>query len=327
MRTDSFAGDQSGMALVLTLLIVSFLAAMTVQLMATIDRQAAASAAQREQVRLDAMVLGGLNLAKAALLVDRQENDFASPQDAWGGFDPDRLKSLTGDVDLTLSVTDLSGRLQINPLADPAKETYRAVWLRFLLSGRFAIQDEEEAEALLDALGDWIDQDDDQRPRGAEEPYYKTLAQPYACRNGGMVAPEELLLVKGMTPAIVYGTQEREGILPYVTIMGEDGKINLNAAPLPVLQALSEEMTPELAQELIDFREDRQNREVLASADWYRKVAGFPASVDLGADLLTVAGSYFQVQARADLHQYSRTGVGVVQRKDQTLKVLRWETH
>lgn len=327
MRTDSFAGDQSGMALVLTLLIVSFLAAMTVQLMATIDRQAAASAAQREQVRLDAMVLGGLNLAKAALLVDRQENDFASPQDAWGGFDPDRLKSLTGDVDLTLSVTDLSGRLQINPLADPAKETYRAVWLRFLLSGRFAIQDEEEAEALLDALGDWIDQDDDQRPRGAEEPYYKTLAQPYACRNGGMVAPEELLLVKGMTPAIVYGTQEREGILPYVTIMGEDGKINLNAAPLPVLQALSEEMTPELAQELIDFREDRQNREALASADWYRKVAGFPASVDLGADLLTVAGSYFQVQARADLHQYSRTGVGVVQRKDQTLKVLRWETH
>ena len=327
MRTDSFAGDQSGMALVLTLLIVSFLAAMTVQLMATIDRQAAASAAQREQVRLDAMVLGGLNLAKAALLVDRQENDFASPQDAWGGFDPDRLKSLTGDVDLTLSVTDLSGRLQINPLADPAKETYRAVWLRFLLSGRFAIQDEEEAEALLDALGDWIDQDDDQRPRGAEEPYYKTLAQPYACRNGGMVSPEELLLVKGMTPAIVYGTQEREGILPYVTIMGEDGKINLNAAPLPVLQALSEEMTPELAQELIDFREDRQNREALASADWYRKVAGFPASVDLGADLLTVAGSYFQVQARADLHQYSRTGVGVVQRKDQTLKVLRWETH
>ena len=327
MRTDSFAGDQSGMALVLTLLIVSFLAAMTVQLMATIDRQAAASAAQREQVRLDAMVLGGLNLAKAALLVDRQENHFASPQDAWGGFDPDRLKSLTGDVDLTLSVTDLSGRLQINPLADPAKETYRAVWLRFLLSGRFAIQDEEEAEALLDALGDWIDQDDDQRPRGAEEPYYKTLAQPYACRNGGMVAPEELLLVKGMTPAIVYGTQEREGILPYVTIMGEDGKINLNAAPLPVLQALSEEMTPELAQELIDFREDRQNREALASADWYRKVAGFPASVDLGADLLTVAGSYFQVQARADLHQYSRTGVGVVQRKDQTLKVLRWETH
>jgi len=327
MRTDSFANDQSGMALVLPLLIVSFLAAMTVQLMATIDRQAAASAAQREQVRLDAMVLGGLNLAKAALLVDRQENDFASPQDAWGGFDPDRLKSLTGDVDLTLSVTDLSGRLQINPLADPAKETYRAVWLRFLLSGRFAIQDEEEAEALLDALGDWIDQDDDQRPRGAEEPYYKTLAQPYACRNGGMIAPEELLLVKGMTPAIVYGTQEREGILPYVTIMGEDGKINLNAAPLPVLQALSEEMTPELAQELIDFREDRQNREVLASADWYRKVAGFPASVDLGADLLTVAGSYFQVQARADLHQYSRTGVGVVQRKDQTLKVLRWETH
>jgi len=327
MRTDSIAGDQSGMALVLTLLIVSFLAAMTVQLMTTVDRQTAASAAQREQARLDAMVLGGLNLAKAALIIDQQENDFDSPRDAWGGFDPDRLKSLSGDVDLTLNVTDLSGRLQINALADPTKESYRAVWLRFLLSGRFAIQDREEAESLLDALADWIDQDEEQRPDGAEDPYYKSLAEPYSCRNGGMAAPEELLLVKGVTPAIVYGNQEREGILPYVTILGEDGKVNLNAAPLPVLQALSADMTPELAQELIDFREMRQDRQALASADWYRKVPGFPASVDLGANLLTVSGGYFQVRARADLHQYSRTGIGVVQRKDQQLRVLRWETH
>lgn len=325
MQTKPIVGNQSGMALVLTLLIISFLAAMTVQLMMTVDRQIAASTSQREQVRLDAMVLGGLNLARAALLIDQKENAFDSPHDVWAAFDSERLKSLAGDVDLSLSVTDFSGRLQVNALADASNEAYRAVWLRFLLSGRFAVENEEKAEALLDALGDWIDQDDEERQQGAEEPYYQALETPYACRNGAMVTPEELLLVKGMTSAIVFGDQGHEGILPYVTVMGEDGKINLNTAPLPVLQALSSEMTQELAQELIDFREYRKNQEALATADWYRKVAGFPATIDLGADLLTVSSTYFQVKARADFSQYSRTGTGVVHRGDQQLTVLRWE--
>jgi general secretion pathway protein K len=47
---------------------------------------------------------------------------------------------------------------------------------------------------------DWIDQDDDERPQGAEEGYYRALTPPYGSRNGPMLFLEELLLVKGMTP-------------------------------------------------------------------------------------------------------------------------------
>ena len=46
------------MALVMTLLIISFLVALTMQLMISADQMLASSAQQREQVRLDAMVLG-----------------------------------------------------------------------------------------------------------------------------------------------------------------------------------------------------------------------------------------------------------------------------
>ncbi|ADW16836.1 type II secretory pathway component PulK-like protein [Desulfobulbus propionicus DSM 2032] len=325
MRTDPIVANQSGMALVLTLLIVSFLVAMTVQLMITVDRQLTASSSQREQVRLDAMVLGGLNLARAALLADQQDNTFDSPHDAWAAFDPDRLKSLTDDMQLVITVSDLSGRLQVNVLADTTNEAYRAVWLRFLLSGRFAVKERDEAEALLDAIGDWIDEDDDERPKGAESAYYQGLATPLACRNGPISTPEELLLVKGMTPVILYGDAEHEGLLPYVTVLGGDGKINLNAAPLPVLQALSSEMTRELAQELIDYRENRKNEETLATADWYRQVGGFPASIDLGGELLTVVGRYFSITVRASLHQYSRTGTGVLLRSDQGQRLLLWK--
>ena len=87
MRTESILGNQSGLALVLTLLFVSLLVAMTVQLMATIDRQSFGAVAQREQVRLDAMVLGGLHLARAALVADQLENEVDSPHDRWAGLE------------------------------------------------------------------------------------------------------------------------------------------------------------------------------------------------------------------------------------------------
>ena len=326
MQTDSVVGNQSGIALVLTLLTLSFLVALTVQLVITVNRQISIATTQREQIRLDNMVLAGLSLARAALLADQKENTFDSLQDSWGVLDQEKLKGLAGDIDLRVTVADLSGRLQVNALADKTKQKYRAIWQRFLLSGRFAIGSEDQAEALLDALGDWVDRDDEERPQGAEESYYRTLNPPYSCRNGKMLAPEELLLVKGMTSQIVYGDKGHEGIINYITIVGDDGKLNLNTAPLPVLLALSPEMTPELAQELIVFRQGQQNRKTLANVAWYQQVNGFPNTINLGNDLLTVTSKYFNVSASASMHQYNRIGTGILSRaQNQEQTVLLWK--
>ena len=116
MRTNRFLADQSGLALVLTLLIISFLVVVTVQLMITVDRQVTASTMQREQARLEAVVLAGLNLARAALLADQQDNNFDTAQDAWAAFDQERLADLAGGSELRVTVVDLSGRLQVNAL-------------------------------------------------------------------------------------------------------------------------------------------------------------------------------------------------------------------
>ncbi|MGI6656921.1 MAG: type II secretion system minor pseudopilin GspK [Desulfobulbus sp.] len=317
-------GGQAGMALVLTLLVVAFLVTLTVQLMAVVDRQMSGAALQAEQVRLDAMVLGGLHLVKAALIVDRGTNAEDGPHDAWADFDRDALAALGGDISLEIEVVDLAGRLQINALVGEHAEACRRVWRRFLLSGRFAVRDEEHADALLDALTDWIDQDEEELPQGAETPYYQGLSPSRACRNGPMLFPEELLEVRGMTAKIVYGDEASEGIFPYVTIRGDDGRINLNTAPAAVLEALHEEMTPELARAMVDFRTDTDNREALAKADWYREVEGMPATLDLGNDLPTVKGSYFLARIRAVKHRYGRVGQGVLHRTGGGLRVLSW---
>lgn len=326
MRTDPIASNQSGLALVLTLLTISFLVALTLQLMVTIDRQVSEATAQSEQVRLDALVLAGLNLARAALRADQQANTAESLLDSWADFDADKLGTLAGGLDLELTVTDLSGRLQVNALADPAKDKYRQIWKRFLLSGRFAIADEEAAEALLDALADWVDSDEEELPLGAEEPYYRSLHPPHGCRNGQLVCAEELLLVKGMTPALVYGDQNHEGLLDAITVAGDNGKINLNTAPLPVLLALSAEMTPKLAEDLMDYRRDEDNKEALATVGWYQQVSGFPSTIGFNSDILTVTSSFFAIKVRAVNGQYQRMGSGILFRaENQEQSLLCWK--
>ena len=325
MNSERRPDKQSGIALVLTLLTISFLVAVTLQLMITVDRQITVSAAQREQVRLDGMVLAGLNLARAALAVDQRDNTFESPHDAWATLDPEQFKSLSDEIDLKVEVSDLSGRLQVNALGK-AKEAYRQIWLRFLTSGRFAIADANAAEELLDAIADWIDEDDEERHHGAESPYYQGLTPPYSCRNGPLPTVEELLLVKGMTTALLFGDAEHEGIANYITVLGDNGTVNLNTAPLPVLQALSPDMTPKLAQELIDYRQDRQYAELLEQSGWYRGVSGFPIGIEFSNDLLVVAGHYFEIRVHATLNQFSRTGTGVLHRGDDgRQRLLSWK--
>ena len=340
MRSNWLVGTQSGLALVMTLLIISFLVAITMQLMITTDRQVAMSAAQREQVRLDGMVLGGLNLARAALLADQDENNFESVHDSWALFDQEALKALAGDIELTVSITDLSGRLQVNALGasgpgkNPGgsqqkgaqeKENYRAIWLRLLKSGKFAIADDDQAEALLAALSDWVDKDDNERDQGAEESYYRSLESAYGCRNGDISQVSELLLVKGMTTEILFGDKEHEGLINYITIAGEDGKINMNTAPLLVLQALSAEMTDELAQELIDFRADVRNREALASTNWYKQVSGLSGDITFDSNVLTVTGTYFQIQSKAIRAPFMRTGTALLKRtENKGQEIMLW---
>lgn len=59
--------------------------------------------------------------------------------------------------------------------------------------------------SLTDALLDFIDADDVPRPEGAEQEYYNALPQPYQIHNGPLSTVEQLLLVRGFTPAVVLG--------------------------------------------------------------------------------------------------------------------------
>ncbi len=69
-------------------------------------------------------------------------------------------------------------------------------------------------EDVADAILDWIDEDDEPREFGAELDYYTTLATPYSPPNGALQSVEELLLVRGVTPTLMFGADaNRNGVL------------------------------------------------------------------------------------------------------------------
>ena len=58
---------------------------------------------------------------------------------------------------------------------------------------------------IADAIMDWTDDDDETREFGAEFDYYQSLGSPYEPNNGPFNTVEELLLVRGVTPEMLYG--------------------------------------------------------------------------------------------------------------------------
>lgn len=70
-------------------------------------------------------------------------------------------------------------------------------------------------EDVADAILDWLDADEEPRPLGAEfDDYYLHLPNPYKPANGPIESIEQLLLVRGVTPQLLFGYDEnRNGVL------------------------------------------------------------------------------------------------------------------
>lgn len=84
-------------------------------------------------------------------------------------------------------------------------------------------------EEIADAILDFLDEDDITRPYGAEfEDYYSQLQPPYKPADGPINSIEQLLLVRGVTPALLFGYDEnRNGFLD----QAEQTKMNSGVQP------------------------------------------------------------------------------------------------
>ncbi|HEX4590190.1 MAG TPA: hypothetical protein VH120_09705 [Gemmataceae bacterium] len=103
-------------------------------------------------------------------------------------------------------VTDESGKINPNALmqVDPTGKVLHDALMKL----------PNMTEDVADAICDWIDPDDEPRANGAENDYYMGLSPGYRCKNGPLDSLEELLLVRGVTPDLLFGTDRNRNGAP-----------------------------------------------------------------------------------------------------------------
>lgn len=340
--------NQKGMALLLVISLVSVLAMVTLQFSRTMRQDYIVSAGLKNSVKLGEMARSGIVIGEQMLLLDLEENEFDSQYDSWAQLVDEDFTSLFNEGNVKINVSDESGKFQINAMVISKKEEkkpknkkekvkqaqrerdVRNVLWRLLRAEPFLVED-GVAREIIDSLIDWIDSGDGdgEEEYGAEESYYQSLSPPYSCKNGPVESIRELLQVKGITSELLYGTEEKPPLAPLLTVLGDDGKININSADILLLQALGNDIGKSVAENMVEFREDEENKDLLVNAHWYKQVPSFPGDIAdtiKQKDITTVKSTYFSIEATAELSTSKKTITATVQREDKDTIILRWDS-
>jgi len=201
-------------------------------------------------------------------------------------------------------ITDEQGRLNLNKLSTRkmrgSTKTSRQIFKELLLAS--GVEDGEKPDIIIDSIMDWIDPGDEHRLNGAEDDWYQHnykeqgFSESYHCKNGKISTVEEVLLIRGMTPAILYGSnsiyasfQEEEeeymGILPYITVYGYHSVINKLTAPPLLLQI----MDPDNVEQDLEDRNDPDARKRKNPSKTFRiEVKGYKQGSRISHNLVAV---------------------------------------
>jgi general secretion pathway protein K len=131
------------------------------------------------------------------------------------------------------SLRDLQGRFNLNDLLTDDGQLDEAAHARF--RRLLAALEVEEPERIAGAVVDWLDADQEPRfPFGAEDQTYLRLVPAYRSADRALLWVGELRTVDGVT------AESYAKLAPNLAALPRGGALNVNTAPLAVLQSLAE---------------------------------------------------------------------------------------
>jgi type II secretory pathway component PulK len=150
-------------------------------------------------------LMRNLNRPRSRSTLDAAEGETAegqAPELVWeAGIGP--IPFDFGDYTCAVTIEDENNKIGINAFLREAKKN--PTKLKNLLQEKIGLEGEER-DTVADAMIDWWDADHEiTGVNGAEQDYYRSLAEPHECRDGELPVIEELLLVKGIDEAVFYG--------------------------------------------------------------------------------------------------------------------------
>lgn len=249
--SDSRCYRQGGAALVAALLVFALASALIVAMAANFSRIYQQSSGVFLAQQSEAYLRGAEALASLALQLDYDQDQAEDSsrddlQEIWAQEEAPYPLEEGGWLSGTLE--DLQGRFNLNRLAEsvrreedsgeggPRFTAAQGQFIRLLqVLGEPEIS-EQEAIAITEAVGDWLDEDDIPRLDGAEGDYYLGQTPAYRCANRPMASPSELLAVRGVSVELYHSLE------PLVTVWPlQPAPMNIHTAPLAVLRSIAED--------------------------------------------------------------------------------------
>lgn len=233
-----------GAALIVVMWVLMIVAMIVSSFAFEMNLEARMISAQRKRFKADQLALGGVELAKAMLFFEEEqeadenivyEDPYLNAAAKITEGIPVNYSEELGDGSILLQIDFEKGRRNIRTLTnDEWKELFDQAGIPNV-----------QWDSLLGCLTDWQDENDTHQINGAEsdDPFYKSRG--YECKDAPVDTVDELLLIKGWTKEILYGTPPDEesdepirGMADQLTTWG-DGKINPNSASREVLNSLN----------------------------------------------------------------------------------------
>src|SRR6476646_5320236 len=287
--TRTSAPRRGGFVIVAVLMVITVLSLAAYQYSALMDAEVLAAERIRKTTEAKGLADSGIHLSMA-LIADKDAfegtlngNPFDN-QGVFGGVMVNEGQSArsngrvslvsidysqdasAGTLPVKFGMTDEAGKLNINALfvLDSSGKVLHDALMKL----------PNMTDDVAWSIVDWVDPDEEPNPGGAESQYYQGRQPPYQCKNAPLDTIEELLLVKGVTPALLFGTdRNRNGKLDpgeddgtgfnpgwaaYLTVysrernVDNDGnpRINLNGNDLTQLQT---DLTNAVGQDLATF--------------------------------------------------------------------------
>ena len=326
---------QGGAVLIMVLLIVALVAGLGIKFAGDYQLGLARAEARWHGLQARAYLFSGEGTALRYIAQD--DPSFDAYDDPWGGEGAETTFELDGGQ-LSIRLLDASAQFNLNSLGPVNNEMVgpkryngpQRFFIRLLQT--LTVSDEDktplvasatEASAILEAIVDWADNDNQPLAAGAESDYYLSQPDPYQAANMPFRSVEELRMVKGITPEIMRALRR------YVTVISPAEQININTMDdrfyrcINVAETL-EPLDENAAETLRSGKPSAGHYTNMAEFDTtLSKVFGTGSAVD--KDMFSVKTNFFWLRTIAIIGDQRRGGRSLIQRGNPQPTVVRRE--
>ena len=339
---------RSGSALIVALWVIALLSLMIGSFAYEMKLESRIAGYYRQRMKAEQIAQSGLDKARFLL-------DFSARIDPKNPHDPhadkswyDQAKRLKEGLNV-VKISEPLGEGELNLTMVPEPSLINVNELKTLADWEGVFDQggipEEAWPKLYDAFMDWVDPDDVPRPDGAEsDDYYLKLDKPYRAKNASLDTVDELLLIKGFTNTYLYGgvlettseglyTNEPpktiSGIADLLTTYGSR-QVNINAASMRVLMALSLDVDEPLASEMILEREGDpefpdEDTSYKNPEDFFNRFSDFPDLRNRLKDRITTQSHILRITSVGRVGDVTWTVACIAELGKNGVRILRWQ--